>query len=70
MFYPNPEFYNYEYRRPYRYDYWNPYFNPYSYAAANIINSQIAANNQSIYNAGVMAGVTQVANAINFNRRW
>lgn len=72
MFYPRYHHYDYDYEYPRRryYDYWRPYPNLYADALVNLVNSQVASNNQSIYNAGVMAGVSQVANAININRRW
>lgn len=70
MYYPYSNFYAHDYRRlhrhyPYEYFYGYPYANP---TLATIIGSQIASNNQSIYNAGVMAGVTQTANAFNLGR--
>lgn len=70
MHYPYyPRYYHYDYPRRRYYDYWYPYPGLYGSAMANLVNSQIASNNQSIYNAGVMAGVSQVANAININRQ-
>lgn len=70
MYYLPYSYYPPEYRhRRYYPDYWYPYEDPYANAAINLINSQIASNNQSIFNAGVMTGVTQVANALNISRR-
>lgn len=67
MYYPRYYHYDYGYPR-WNYDYWRPYPDLYGQALVNLVNSQVASNNQSIYNAGVMAGVSQVANAINWRR--
>jgi hypothetical protein len=56
--YPNYYMYNQPY--PYgRHSYLYPY--PYPYSYNSIIDSQISNINQTLYNAGYMAGVNQIA---------
>ncbi len=50
IYYPYPYHYFYPYRYPYAY--------PYSRA---FIGSQVSSINQQLFNAGIMAGVTQSA---------
>lgn len=58
------------YCSPYYYGcgYPGPYYPPYPPYYGSIYGSQIGYNNQSIYNAGWMAGVNQIANINNIGR--
>ena len=71
MYHPHywyPQRYRY-YGYPVPYGY-VPYGYPY-YSSANILNSQLASVNQSMFNAGVMTGVAQTATAYNIGlNRW
>lgn len=62
MYYPRYH-HLYAYPRPYGY-YPYAYAHPY-YHSTNLFNSQIATVSQSMFNAGVMTGVAQTANAYN-----
>ncbi len=56
--------------RPYGH-YYGPYYPgyyPYAPYYGGIYGSQIGYNNQSIYNAGWMAGVNQISNINNIGR--
>ena len=63
-YYDRCGYYDCGYRRPYYPPYYPPYYAPYG----GIYGSQIGYNNQSIYNAGWMAGVNQISNINNIGR--
>lgn len=59
--------YGYGYGQPYSH---HPFIYPANYMSTQLINSQISTVNQSIFNAGIMTGVTPVANSYNARRRY